>query len=358
MAPAMMHRRRFNQLFATATLGAGVANRLEQTIWANATDAPAATRGIVLLPEDLSLTDWPQRAHTAGLTTMALHHQSSPAAIVRFVQSSSGKHFLSQCQHLGLHTEYELHAMKELLPRDLFVDQPDLFRMQDNGQRTPDANLCVHSEQALDIVCRNALRLSDLLKPTTGRYFLWGDDGQPWCRCPKCREYSDSDQALLLENRLLLALQSRHSHAQLAHLAYRLTLLPPLRVRPDRGIFLEYAPIQRRYDTPYRGQTGKEALGALQANLQIFPAATAQILEYWLDVSRFSNWKRPGVKLPFREDVVRADVQTYAALGIHHLTSFAAWIDADYVKRFKDLSFIDQYGSILNSSQRSMAESL
>jgi hypothetical protein len=51
-------------------------------------------------------------------------------------------------------------------------------------------------------------------------------------------------------------------------------------------------------------------------------------------------------------------VQTYAALGIHHLTSFAAWIDADYVKRFKDLSFIDQYGSILNSSQRSMAESL
>jgi hypothetical protein len=41
------------------------------------------------------------------------------------------------------------------------------------------------------------------------------------------------------------------------------------------------------------------------------------------------------VKLPFREDVVAADVQTYAALGIHHLTSFAAWIDADYVKRFK-----------------------
>jgi hypothetical protein len=53
-------------------------------------------------------------------------------------------------------------------------------------------------------------------------------------------------------------------------------------------VFLEYAPIKRRYDTPYEKQSGPgqpDALAALDANLAVFPAATAQVLEYWLDVS-------------------------------------------------------------------------
>ncbi len=32
------------------------------------------TRGVVLVPEDLSLADWPERAAGAGLTTISLHH--------------------------------------------------------------------------------------------------------------------------------------------------------------------------------------------------------------------------------------------------------------------------------------------
>ena len=32
-----------------------------------------ATRGVVLVPSDLSLADWPERAKEAGLTTIALH---------------------------------------------------------------------------------------------------------------------------------------------------------------------------------------------------------------------------------------------------------------------------------------------
>ena len=41
---------------------------------------PAATRGVVLMPEDLSLNDWPERGKKAELTTIALHHQNSPQA--------------------------------------------------------------------------------------------------------------------------------------------------------------------------------------------------------------------------------------------------------------------------------------
>ena len=40
------------------------------------------TRGIVLVPEDLTLADWPERAKAAGLTTIGIHHQDSPQAVI------------------------------------------------------------------------------------------------------------------------------------------------------------------------------------------------------------------------------------------------------------------------------------
>ena len=68
------------------------------------------------------------------------------------------------------------------------------------------------------------------------------------------------------------------------------------------------------------------------------------MLEYWLDVSRFSRWNRPGVKLPWNREVFVADIETYWRLGIRHVTTFAAWIDGDYQERFGDLRFIKEYG--------------
>ncbi len=305
------------------------------------------TRGVVLVPEDLTLGDWPQRAHAAGLTTIGLHHQNSPQAVIRCLESEAGRKFLEQCQTLGLQVEYELHAMKELLPRDLFSRDRDLFRMDDAGERIPDANCCVHSSAALQIIGENAVRIARVLRPTTSRYFYWGDDGEPWCRCPKCAELAPSEQALVIENHICQALRTLDPHAQLAHLAYTNTLVPPQKIVPEQGIFLEFAPIYRRYDLAYEAQQDPQladGLRALDANLKVFPAETAQILEYWLDVSRFSKWKRPGVQLPWNQHVFLTDVETYARRGIRHITSFAAWIDGDYQQRFGDLSFLTQYG--------------
>ena len=79
----------------------------------------------------------------------------------------------------------------------------------------------------------------------------------------------------------------------------------------------------------------------------MFPAATAQALEYWLDVSRFSQWKKPAAALPWRPDVLEADAKTYAGFGVRHLTTFAVWIDADYVHRFGEPIAIQEYGDIL-----------
>src|SRR4030095_4152575 len=139
--------------------------------------------------------------------------------------------------------------------------------------------------------------------------------------CPKCHDLSDSEQALVLENALLKALRGDDPRAQVSHLAYAGTIKPPLKVKPGLGVFLEYAPIQRRYDVPYAQQVdGKDGLANLDANLKVFPAVTAQVLEYWLDVSRLFNWKRPAKKLPWNRDVFLADLETYAARRLQHIT--------------------------------------
>ena len=310
-----------------------------------------ATRGVVLIPEDLTLRDWPDRVKQSGLTNVALHHGRSVFEVIKFVTSDAGQEFLSRSRRLGLEIEYELHAMNELLPRWMFEKNKSLFRMNEKGERVPDWNLCVHSAQALEAVAENAVAIARLLRPTTGRYFYWGDDGRPGCRCKECRELSDSEQALVMENCMAKALRRHDSRAQLAHLAYSTTLAAPRQVKPEPGVFLEYAPIARRYDIPYTEQMeGRDGLANLDENLRVFPAASAQVLEYWLDVSRFSRWKRPAVRLPWSRDVFLADLRAYAARGIRHVTSFACYIDADYVRQYGDPRAISEYGDGLRET--------
>lgn len=308
------------------------------------------TRGVVLTPQDLDWPLWPQRAAEAGLTTVALHDPLSPAAVSVFIRSEAGQKFLAQCRRYGLQVEYELHAMQELLPRELFAKNPEMFRMDEQGERTGKFNLCVSSTTALDIAAENAVRIAGVLKPTTGRYFYWGDDGIAWCRCPKCRNLSDSEQSLVVANHLWRALKRVDERAQIAHLAYVNTLEPPRQVRPEPGVFLEFAPIERKYDTPFEAgnPTNQRHLEMLEANLVVFGRDNAQVLEYWLDDSMFSKWKRPAIKLPFDPKVLAADLDTYGSRGLRHVTSFAVYLDADYVRRFGEPPIIG-YGRALTA---------
>jgi len=315
------------------------------------------TRGIVLVVRDLSTLDWPGRAKRAGLTTIATH--IFPHEVAAFVQTAEGRAFLDGCRKLGIQVEHELHAMSDLLPRSLFDKDPAMFPMNEQGDRVRAFNLCIHSESAVRLACENAVKYARLLRPTTGRYFYWIDDGQPMCRCAKCRGLSDSDQALVLENRMLAALREADPRATLAHLAYARTLPPPRAVKPGPGVFLEFAPISRRYDRPLSdrqarppgGPSHGELLDLLDANLEVFGREGAQALEYWLDLSRFSGWKRENVrKLPWNADVFAGDVGTYAGRGIRHLTSFGAWLDGDYVKRFGEPP-VDEYGAAMTGGK-------
>lgn len=316
-------------------------------------DAGFITRGVVLSREDVESWDWPGQAKRAGLSTLGLH--VGPAEVLKSGGLDPDGGFARRCREAGLNVEYELHAVGELLPRDLFARDPSLFRMDDEGRRTADANLCVHSEKAVGIVCENARIYANRLPSSTGRYFFWMDDGRPVCRCPACREYTPSELALMVENRMIEALRRDKPAAKLGHLAYLNTLAPPRRVKPREGIFLEFAPIQRGYDRPLgdRSARGPEEMGSmthgelvdlLDANLAVFGAAGAQALEYWLDVSRFASWKRERIgAIPWNDEVFQDDLRAYATRGIRHVTSFAVWLDGNYVARFGHPP-LDEYG--------------
>ena len=327
-----------------------------------AAPAPArSTRGVILYPFDLSLADWPTRAAKAGLNTIALHAAQRLDVLEDFVQSEAGEQFLADCQKNDVAVEYELHALGELLSRELYYKDPTLFRLDESGRRNVDANCNPFSKTALDIIAEKAVKYAQLFRSSTGRYFYWPDDGAKWDFSPQAKGLNASDQALLVENHILKALRAHiDPQATLSHISYHDTLAAPNQIQPEEGIFLEFCPILRDFsksiaqrdaktrrpskDSPGPATNG-EYLDILATNIDVFSAESTQVLDYWLDVSLFSNWTRPAAKLPWNEEIFKSDIAAYRKLGVKHITTFAAYIDADYVKLYGDPQpILDSYG--------------
>ena len=91
----------------------------------------------------------------------------------------------------------------------------------------------------------------------------------------------------------------------------------------------------------------REVIDLLEANLKVFPAETAVVLEYWLDVSLASGWKKPAVNLPWHPEVFASDLETYAGYGIHNVTSFAVYMDSTYFRSFPEQQCLADYGGML-----------
>jgi len=306
-------------------------------------------RGVVVSGYDLETVDWAKLAHENGINTIS-------GAYTAFLKTEKGKKFLADCKQYGIQIEYQMHAMSVLLPRNLFEQDPTMFRMDKDGKRVKEHNLCVHSEKALETVAQNARRFAESLTPDNHRYYFWLDDGAPVCECPECSLYSASEQALIVENRMIQELRKFDPQAQLSHLSYHSTTSAPRKVKPELGIFLEFAPFHRVWDKPLADETAKgsishkDYLKYLQENLEVFPAETAVVLEYWLDVSLFSGWKTPAVKLPWNKAVCESDLKTYTDFGIRNFTTFAAYVDDEYLKNYdNDLQFLKEYGELLNN---------
>ncbi len=295
---------------------------------------------VLIHPEELS-KNWIDRMADHGITTLGLHPEggknaiNSLQALIDRMQSQEYRNLIDYAKTKGLLVNYELHAMGYLLPRDLFDTHPDYFRMDSTGNRVNDLNLCPSNEEALKLVADNAVLLASALYGSGNMYFFWLDDArQGLCQCEKCRSLSASDQQLLVVNAMAKALREKDHQAKIAYLAYFDTLQLPQQVTPEKGVFLEYAPMDK-WNIRYR-QLDKIAAGAALEKqmcrplLDFFGKKDSVVLEYWIDNSLFSNWKKPPKKLCCDGAEVKRDVAYYLKTGYENISVFGCFLGEDY----------------------------
>ncbi|MBO5419011.1 MAG: DUF4838 domain-containing protein [Bacteroidales bacterium] len=314
-------------------------------------------RGLVMGWSDVNdpkVLDYIKIAKENGLNTFSIYGADRSHVV--------WKAFARDCADAGIFLEYEEHMMSFLLPRALFDTHPEYFRMNQQGVRVKDANGCPSSEGALAEVYKNAIDIGKRYNPTNNRYYFWLDDGGDVCYCDKCKELNDADQALIFENEVIKALKTINPDAMLAHLCYANTTDPPKKVKPHEDIFLEFAPFYRSWDYPLadtwvtgnQGMTHGKYLRSLEDHLKVFPAETAQVLEYWMDDSLFSGWNPNKLKpVPWKyESVFLKDLDTYAKYGIRHITCYCAYVGPSYVNLFGFPDFLVEYAQALRDYEK------
>ena len=279
----------------------------------------------------------------AGVTCLGIHSEGgetayrSLAEMVQMLKTDEMRSLLDYAKKQGLEIEYELHAMGYLMPKQLFSSHPEYFRVDANGNRNCDKNFCVSNEEALNLVCENAVRLALDLYGSSDKFYFWIDDGNDiFCHCEKCKHISPSDQALIVINAMQRAIRKVRPYAQMAYLAYGDTLLLPS-VKPDEGVFLEYAPFEKytnkTENAQFYIQREFDMVGPL---IEYFGKKEAKVLEYWYDNSLYSRWKKPPAKFMLDEEKLAKDLAFYKEKGFEYISTFGCFLGSDYVALYGD----------------------
>lgn len=298
-------------------------------------------RGIVMIHNELH-SKWFDWLKDTNLEIVGIHAAGGNEApqtleeLICFVNSAEGAAYIQRFRDMGMAVEYEYHAVSWMLPRSEFREHPQWFRMNREGERTPDYNLCPSNQEAMDFLTRRGKELCRLLPSDTGKYYMWQDDVDGVnCCCPRCRELSVSDQSLMMMHAILKGIRQVDSRAKLAYLAYFSCLEPPKKIAPQEGIFLEYAPFRRDLSKALvdpESEINQKHAEKVEPLLDLFGRKDSCVLEYWIDNSLQSDFKRPAKKLVFREDIIRKDIAWYQNMGFEKITSFAGYLDEDYCR--------------------------
>lgn len=300
-------------------------------------------QGIVIHPEELT----EKMLNILGKTdinVLGIHPVGGENAaetledLLRLMKNAEFNEKLNRVRKFGISVEYELHALSWLLPRSMFEKNPDWFRMNDNRERVCDFHMCVSNEKALEYLSSRSEKLAEILKSDTGKYYFWVDDVEDaFCKCEKCKKLSPSDQALIIYNAILRGIRRVDKNAAQCYLAYQKTMEPPVKIKPENGIFLEYAPMWRNTKIPLNNEECGENvkfLKFIQPLLDYFGKKDAQVLEYWLDNSLFSRWRKPPKVINICEDTIKNDIKFYKQCGFEGITTFACYLSDDYMELY------------------------
>ena len=250
--------------------------------------------GLYIHPHELT-PFWVKRAVSSGVSFLGVHpvggrksHEAIDDAI-EWLKRPRVLDMLTELGQNGVNVEFGMHALTWLLPRALFTERPEWFRMDETGVRTPDFNMCANNDEALSYVASRAAELAEIFRPTTNFYHFWPDDVvNKRCRCKGCAALSVSDYLLKINHALLDGIRKTDPGGKQSYLAYLDALSPPERIGPRPGIYLEYAPFDRDMDKPVCDADSAENAAQtrpLHKLLECFGKTDARVLDYWLDNS-------------------------------------------------------------------------
>ena len=294
---------------------------------------------LIIHPEELN-KKWIDRLVDNNVDVLGIHPHGggeSHDSLIELIKTVETKEFRALIDYAiskGLEIEYEIHGANYLLPREMFDKNPEYFRTNTKGIRTPDYNFCISSKDAMEIICEKTIELTKKLYGSSDNYYIWLDDGKnTFCHCEKCSSLSDSDQQMIILNSMLDALKTYNSNAKLAYLAYYTTLTPPKAIKPHKDIFVEYAPIERDLSKEV-SEMPLEEIQNIKNLISFFGKNNAKCLEYWLDNSLFTRRAGHLTELTPDNEMIKKDFEFYNSLGFEYISSFACLMGEEYEKLY------------------------
>ena len=309
-------------------------------------------RGVVLTPPDFSGVDWKSRMAELGLNTLGLHSGGGANHdVLRQLGKTASEEFRRDFLAAGIECEYEVHAASSLLPECWFESHPEYFALCfREGERTAAANWCITNPDVPEILAANAGKLAEKLRSTTHRYYFWGADGRgAFCHCPECSKYTPSELNLLSVNAIADGVRRVDPLAEVACLAYVEYCEVPGRVEKRENVFLEFAPYVRCYHHALNDpecSVNRQFFKVFRELGSFFGMENTHILEYWLDSSLFSNYRKPAREPFVRPELLRRDLEAYVTAGVRNVSSFAVYMDGEYFAAYGSAA-LEEYAAAL-----------
>jgi len=138
-----------------------------------------------------------------------------------------------------------------LSTEEYFAQHPEWFGMKD-GKRTTDPRV-VFSTANKDAVQTFVGNVKSYLSahPEIDILDVWPPDGAIWSDAPEDVALgTPSERQMLLLNRLAGDLKPDFPHLQLQFIAYETYTVPPSVHKPGPGVFMDYCPIDRSFESP------------------------------------------------------------------------------------------------------------
>ncbi|HOL67147.1 MAG TPA: DUF4838 domain-containing protein [bacterium] len=208
------------------------------------------------------------------------------------------------------------HTSGYLVPKYLYYDQhPEYFALRTSGQRIPKTtrdsyiHLCLSHPDVVRIATERMLGWIRL-QPDKTYFCVTQGDGLDWCQCENCRAMdvqpgNYSDRLLKFVNKLARAVQAEFPEKILLTAAYCGTDVAPLKEKPERNVWVMYAPywgLALSEVHPLTHPANAEALSQLNGWLKVAPENMA-IYDY--NMYYCPSWDAMAEKLKY-----------YAARGI------------------------------------------